>query len=94
MKNIQAVKNIPIGELLKNYGYITEEQLSAALEYQKQNRSKRLGDILIELGFVTEYQKLLALGQKLDIPVIKLNSTAADLNTVKKYPRRWLLNII
>ncbi|MDD2220972.1 MAG: ATPase, T2SS/T4P/T4SS family [Clostridia bacterium] len=91
MKNIQAVKNIPIGELLKNYGYITEEQLSAALEYQKQNRSKRLGDILIELGFVTEYQKLLALGQKLDIPVIKLNSTAADLNTVKKIPKALAL---
>lgn len=91
MKNIQAVKNIPIGELLKNYGYITEEQLSAALEYQKQNRSKRLGDILIELGFVTEYQNLLALGQKLDIPVIKLNSTAADLNTVKKIPKALAL---
>ena len=87
MKSMQAIKNIPIGELLKNYGYITEEQLNTALEHQKQNRSKRLGDILIELGFVTEYQKLEALGQKLDIPVIKLDSTAADLNAVDKIPK-------
>ena len=41
-------KNIPIGEVLKEYGYINEEQLSQALSYQKENRGKRLGGILIE----------------------------------------------
>ena len=52
------MKNIPIGEVLKEYSYITEEQLQQALAAQKQNRSRRLGEILEDMGFVTERQKL------------------------------------
>lgn len=50
------MRNIPIGEVLKEYGYINDEQLNVALEAQKSNRSKRLGQHLIDLGFVSEYQ--------------------------------------
>ena len=52
------MRNIPIGEVLKEYGYINDEQLNVALEAQKSNRSKRLGQHLIDLGFVSEYQML------------------------------------
>lgn len=48
------IKNIPIGEVLKEYGYITEEQLQEALKAQKEQKGKRLGDLLIEMGFITE----------------------------------------
>ena len=44
------MRNIPIGEVLKEYGYINDEQLNVALEAQKSNRSKRLGQHLIDLG--------------------------------------------
>ena len=47
------MRNIPIGEVLKEYGYINDEQLNVALEAQKSNRSKRLGQHLIDLGFVS-----------------------------------------
>ncbi len=51
------MKNIPIGEVLKDYGYINEEQLQRALAEQKKDRSKRLGQHLIDLGFISENQR-------------------------------------
>ena len=42
---------LKIGELLLKKGLITEDQLNKALEEQ-QKSGKRLGDILVELGFI------------------------------------------
>ena len=46
------MKNIPIGEVLLQYGYITKEQIDQALDYQKEHPGKRLGTILMELQFL------------------------------------------
>ena len=43
-------KNIRIGDILVNDGYITDAQLGEALAYQKVDRSKRLGAILVDSG--------------------------------------------
>ena len=48
------MKNLPIGQLLLEQGYITEDQLNKALAYQKTHPGNRLGDVLIELGYITE----------------------------------------
>ena len=39
------MKNIPIGEVLKDYGYINEEQLQRALAEQKKDRPNGLDSI-------------------------------------------------
>ncbi|HOA32783.1 MAG TPA: type II secretion system protein GspE, partial [Clostridia bacterium] len=62
------IVNVPIGEVLKEYNYINDDQLNQALEFQKRDRKKRLGQILIELGFVTETQVIEALGKRLNLP--------------------------
>ena len=42
-----------IGELLVELEFITEEQLNAALLHQKKiTPQKKLGEILVELGFL------------------------------------------
>ncbi len=46
---------IRIGDLLVQKGYITDDQLSQALEEQREKKM-RLGEVLISLGFVTEEQ--------------------------------------
>ena len=46
---------IRIGDLLVQKGYITDDQLSTALEEQREKK-KRLGEVLISLGYVTEEQ--------------------------------------
>lgn len=80
------MKNIPIGEVLKEYGYINEEQLQTALAAQKKDRSKRLGEHLIALGFVSERQMLEALSDKLSEPLVSLDNIDFDINAVKKIP--------
>ncbi|MEG0328795.1 MAG: ATPase, T2SS/T4P/T4SS family [Longicatena sp.] len=85
------MKNIPIGEVLKEYGYINEEQLVVALEAQKNDRSKRLGQHLIDLGFVSETQVLTALSDKLNAPMVDLNATKIDVDAVSKIPKNLAL---
>ena len=83
------MKNIPIGEVLKEYGYITDEQIKRALEYQKteEGRNERLGDVLLKLGFVTESQILQALANKLGLKVIDLDLIKVDLSAVERVPK-------
>lgn len=80
------MKSLPIGEVLKEYGYINEEQLQTALAAQKKDRSKRLGEHLIALGFVSERQMLEALSDKLSEPLVSLDNIEFDINAVKKIP--------
>ena len=80
------MKMIPIGEVLKEQGYINEEQLQQALDAQKQDRSKRLGQHLIDLGFVSEEQTLQALSVKLGEPFVNLNNINIDTEAVGKIP--------
>lgn len=81
------MKNIPIGEVLKEYGYISDDQLEIALVAQKKDRSKRLGQHLIDLGFITEKQMLKALSDKLNEPLLDLDSTKIEVNAVARIPK-------
>ncbi len=83
------MKNIPIGEVLKEKKYITDEQLTKALEEQKINQGsgKRLGIILVEMGFVTEQQILAALCEKLNLHIIPLETFPIDIEAVEKIPK-------
>jgi len=60
-----------IGSLLLSNGFISQEQLSQAMAAQDQG-GKRLGEILVELGYVTEFQlkTLLARQRMLRRPVM------------------------
>lgn len=80
------MKMIPIGEVLKEYGYITEEQLEVALEAQRNDRTKKLGEHLIDLGFISEVQMLRALSDKLNQPLVDLDTINIDAKAVEKIP--------
>ncbi len=80
-------KNIRIGEILKNAGYITEEHLQEALVYQKIDKTKRLGSILVDYGYLTEEQLLDALSKRLDVEVVNLTDIGIDLEAAAKIPQ-------
>ncbi len=52
-----------IGELLHKYGIITRQQLEEALEKQKREK-KRLGEILIDLGYLSSKELLWMLSEQ------------------------------
>lgn len=83
-----AFKNIPIGEVLKEYGYISQSQLDEALKIQKSSQGKRLGQILQENSFVTEKQVLQALAQKLNLKLLDISDTKIDLDAVGLIPQQ------
>lgn len=85
---MSTFKNVPIGEVLKEHGYITEEQIAKAVAYQKENRGKRFGAILIEMGFVTEEQMLEALAARLNLKKVELDRLTVDSAAVEKIPRQ------
>ncbi|MDZ5724359.1 GspE/PulE family protein [Acetobacterium sp. K1/6] len=80
-------KNIRIGDILINAGFIKEEQLQEALAYQKVDKSKRLGAILVDYGYVTESQLLEALSKRLNVLVLDLKDTVIDLDAAGKIPQ-------
>ena len=84
---VEQTKNLRIGDLLKEYGYVYEEQLADALEYQKSHKGLRLGQALLEMGVVTEQQVMQALAARMHLEIVKLGSYPVDLNCVRKIPR-------
>lgn len=66
-----------IGEFLLNDNRITNEQLQAALEAQK-NEPGKLGSILIRLGYVTEEDIAQALSKQFGYPSINLSKFDID----------------
>lgn len=82
------MRNMPIGEMLKEYGYITDDQIKQALAIQKQDRSKKLGQILVELGYITEKEVLDALGKRMGLQIIKLDNFKIDTSAVARIPKQ------
>ncbi len=79
------MKNVPIGQILLENGYITKQHLEDALVKQKDT-GKKLGDMLLELGYVSETQLAQALSQRLKVPFIDLTTTKIEGEAVKKIP--------
>lgn len=82
------MKNIRIGDVLEQQGYVTREELDQAVEYQKEHREKRFGEILIELGYIKEAQMLEALAARMQIDVVSISELSVDTQAVAKIPRQ------
>ena len=82
-----TIKNLKIGDVLKERGYLTQEQLLKALSIQKDSDGKRLGEVLIDEGYITEEQMLQAMAAKMDCQVISGSSMDASIDAVGKIPK-------
>lgn len=80
-----------IGELLIKNGIITQEQLDEALEQQKKKK-KRLGEILIELGYLNSENLLWMISEQADIPFVEVRPQMLDSQLTNKFPENVLYN--
>ena len=78
-------KKIRIGDVLIAAGAITEEQLQEALVYQKENGGK-LGNVLVELGFISDQILITLLTQQLGIDYISLKGAKIEDSVVHLVP--------
>ena len=86
MDNSNVYRNVRLGDVLKEYGYITEEQLQQALNYQKDHKGVRIGTALIEMGLITEPQMLKALAERLQLEVVDVSELHVEIEAVGKIP--------
>ena len=71
-----------IGEILLKHKKIIHEQLSEALKLQSTN-NKKLGEILMEKGYISETTLLRALSEQLNIEVVNLDNYHVNTDAVR-----------
>ncbi|MFH1239171.1 MAG: ATPase, T2SS/T4P/T4SS family, partial [bacterium] len=76
-----------LGEILREAGLISEDQLREALEVQ-QRTGERLGRILVKLGMIEEDKMMDYLGDQLGIPHINLTTYTVDPEVIKLIPEK------
>lgn len=86
MQMAAPIKNLPIGKILVENGFITEAQLEDALDKQRSSEGKMLGDIMLEMGLVSETQLAQALSIRLKVPFVDLSTTQINSEAVMKIP--------
>ncbi|MET3683125.1 type IV pilus assembly protein PilB [Alkalibacillus flavidus] len=79
-----------IGELLKQEGFINDEQLSQALE--EKSPDQKLGDKLIQEGYITELQLIEVLQQQLGITHERLNDYPFDRSILNLVPKQFAID--
>jgi len=88
----QRASSLRLGDILRGMGLVSEEQIVAALEAQKETR-KRIGQLLIESGAVSELNLTRALAAKLGVQFLDLTATPLDASAANtmddKMARRY-----
>ncbi len=75
-----------LGEILIKESLLTSEQLTQALQYQKQHGG-RLGSCLMKLGFVTDDEITAVLSRQYGVPSINLKYYEVDASVIKLIPQ-------
>ncbi len=74
-----------LGEMLVAGGLIKEEQLKKALDEQKR-RGGKVGEILVDLGFVSEHNLATFLARQLHLPYVEIEKQLLDTESFKLIP--------
>ena len=74
-----------IGDLFVEHGMITDQQLAEALDVQRRTGG-RLGEILIELEFITSVDAAQILAERLGMPFVNLDATPVDEIVAQRIP--------
>ncbi len=84
-------KNIRIGDILIDKGFINQDQLMLALKEQKKsNFAKKLGQYFIDEGYVSQRAFAEILAEQLDLEFIDLYGVEVDFNLMTKYSAKLL----
>ena len=90
-RDLTPAPRMRLGEALVGKGLITREQLEDALVHQTQKGHKKLlGEILVELSFVTEEQVMEMLAESYGLPFVTETAKIADPKIVELLPRDFL----
>ena len=78
-------EKIRLGDILVGQKIVSQEDLRLALEQQKRT-GRKLGRVLVELGFVSEDQICEAIARQLNIPFVNLKFFNTSQEVVRRLP--------
>ncbi|MCA9311704.1 MAG: Flp pilus assembly complex ATPase component TadA, partial [Phycisphaerales bacterium] len=88
---IDSARRLQLGEMLVQNGRLTAEQLQEALGKQGVNgQGKLLGEILVELGFVTQLDVMECLARSYGVPFARVTPRIADPRMIDLLPRDFI----
>jgi type IV pilus assembly protein PilB len=82
------MKRKRLGEILRDEGVISEQQLQAALERQKTERGLRIGEVLVAMGAATAEDVAQAIWKQRHIPYVDLDNYALDPKVIELVPEK------
>jgi hypothetical protein len=77
---------MPLGLMMLSREELTIEQLRSALDAQRAAGRGRIGEWLLNMGFVTEHQVTAALARQWSCPVLRTDSVSLPSNRVPDIP--------
>lgn len=81
------MRNERIGDYLVSQGLLKEEQLQKVLQAQKESGgAKKFGDVVVELGFMSEVNFTKALAGKLRVQYVDLDNYEINTDAVQRVP--------
>ncbi len=81
------MRNERIGDYLVSQGLLNEDQLQKVLQAQKESGgAKKFGDVVVELGFMSEVNFTKALAGKLRVQYVDLDNYDINTDAVQKVP--------
>ncbi len=75
----------PLGQLLKEAGYLTEDYIQFALKEQKAS-GERLGEVLVRLGIVTDFEIAKVLAAQAGYPFLDLRNIIPETKALIRVP--------
>jgi hypothetical protein len=75
-----------LGSILMKNALVTRDQLDEAIRLQNTTRKGRIGEWLLQLGFVEEHQITAALAQQCGLPLINLKNSNPSSEAVRMVP--------
>ncbi|MEJ2688902.1 MAG: type IV-A pilus assembly ATPase PilB [Deltaproteobacteria bacterium] len=86
VKDQSGAGKFRIGDMLRKQGYITTKQLDDALAFQKKHQDKRLGTILIHLGYIDEDTIVNLLSRVHNYPAVDISKQNPSPEVLKLLP--------
>lgn len=86
MQNLKVKSHWRLGEIMIQKAWLTWNDLANALTVQRLD-GRRIGEILVSLGFVTQVQTLRALSYQYNVPFLEMKKVGIDKKAVNRVPR-------
>jgi len=81
----------PLGQILKEKGYLTDQALNFALLEQKATGEK-LGEVLIRTGLTTDLEIAQALAEQANVPFVDMTLIQPDYQALSYIPYNFAIN--